>query len=161
MPYLKDPRGRATLNFPAAEYEALVADAKRAAHASPGTYALALVRARGAALRPVMDENGRQRVARLQGKLATLTEALAAAEARAAALVTQLRAAQRELEQRPTRAQVQQAIAEGVGAHRPAAGAPTEAPAVEAPAALTPAEEAEARRRRVHKRQREAERKRP
>lgn len=161
MPYLKDPRGRVTLNFPAAEYEALVADANRAAHVSPGTYALALVRARGAALRPVLDENGRLRVARLQGKIATLTEVLAAAEARAAALATELRATQLELEQRPTRTQVQQAIAEGIGAHRSEAGAPTEAPTVEAPTALTPEAEAEARRRRMRKRQRETERKRP
>ncbi len=113
MPYLKDPRGRVTLNLPAAEYATLTADAAQAGYASPGRYATALVRARGAAPRPVLDENGRQRVAFLEDKLATVREALAATQARTAALATQLRAAQHELEQRPTRAQVQQAIEEG------------------------------------------------
>ena len=158
MPYKKDPRGRVTLNLQAPEFEALAADAARAGHASPGTYALALVRARGAAPRPVLDENGQLRVARLQGKLTTLRETLAAAEVRAAALAVQLREARQELSQRPTLAQVQQAIEKGVKALRPEAGESTKVPVVEAippaPQALTPEEKAKAQRRRERNRNR-------
>ena len=155
MPYLDDPRGRVTLNLQAPEFEALAVDATRAGYASPGKYAMALVRARGAAPRPVLDENGRQRVARLRGKLAVVRAALAATEARADALAVQLLEARQELDQRPTRAQVQQAIEEGVKALSPAAATSTE---TLAPALLTPEEKAEARRQRARQRQREAER---
>ena len=158
MPYKKDPRGRVTLNLQPSEFAALAADAAQAGHARPGTYALALVRARGAAPRPVLDENGQLRVARLQGKLTTLREALAAAEGRAAALAAQLREARQELEQRPTLAQVQQAIEKGVKALRPEAVASTKAPVAEAiapaPQALTLEERAKARRQRERNRNR-------
>lgn len=70
MPYLNDPRRRIMLNFHAEAYAALAADAARAGHPTPGTYPLALVQARGSALRPVVDEHGAQRVARLKTKLA-------------------------------------------------------------------------------------------
>lgn len=162
MPYIKDPRGRVTLNLQAPEFEALAVDAARAGHASPGTYAMALVRARGAAPRPVLDENGQLRVARMQGKLTTLREALAAAEVRATALAVQLREARQELSQRPTLAQVQQAIEEQVAAHSREAAASTKARAMEAvasaPEALNSEEKAEARRRRERQRQREQDR---
>ncbi|WP_210521692.1 hypothetical protein [Hymenobacter terricola] len=114
MPYLKDPRSRITLNFHAADYDALTADATRAGHASASKYAMALVQARGAAVRPILDENGRQRVSRLQGKMDTARAALTAAEARAAGLATQLRAAQHELAQRPSRADIESLIVEAV-----------------------------------------------
>ena len=112
MPYLKDPRGRVTLNFPAADFSALTADAARAGHASPGPYALALVRARGAALRPVMDEHGAQRVARLKAKMAVLREELAAAEAQAATAAARIQILERDLRQRPTRAEYDQWLTE-------------------------------------------------
>ena len=153
MTYLKDPRRRITLNFHPDDHAALAADATRAGHESAYAYVMALVRARGAAPRPVLDENGQLRVARMQGKLTTLREQLAAAEARAGALSARLLAAQRELDQRPTSAQVQLAIKEGLKAQSPEAGPPAEGPA---PALLTPEEKAEARRRRVRQRQREA-----
>ena len=82
MPYKKDPRGRVTLNLQPDEFEELTAAAKRAAYKTAGRYALALVRARGEAPRPVVDENGQQRVAFLKGKLGVLRDALRRAEAR-------------------------------------------------------------------------------
>ena len=155
MTYLKDPRRRITLNFHPDDHAALAADATRAGYESAYAYVMALVRARGAAPRPVLDENGQLRVARMQGKLTTMREQLAAAEARASALSARLGAAQHELEQRPTFAQVQLAIEKGLKAHSSEAGTPAEGPA---PALLTPEEKAETRRRRMRQRQREAER---
>lgn len=130
MPYLNDPRGRVTLNLPAAEFAVLTADAARAGYGSPGTYALALVRARGAALRPVVDERGAQRVAQMQGKFAVLREAHTQAEARAAAAEARVRALELALAQRPTRAEydamltaaVAEAVAGGAIATLPTAG---------------------------------------
>ena len=97
----------------------------------------------------------------MKGKLAAVRELLTAAEERAAALATQLRAAQHELTRRPTMAQIQQTITKEVGEHYRDAAAP---PADPTPATepgvekLTPEEEAQARRRRVRQRQREAKR---
>ena len=116
VPYLNDPRRRITLNFHADDYAALTDDAARAGHASPGKYALALVQARGAAAPPVLDENGRQRVAALKGKLAAAREAVTAAEARAEAIAPRLRAAQHELTQRPSRAEIERLLVAAVAA---------------------------------------------
>jgi hypothetical protein len=68
MPYKNDPRKTVTLNFHADEYAALAADALQAGYATPGTYALALVRARGDAPEPIHDERAEERLQRLEGK---------------------------------------------------------------------------------------------
>ena len=52
MPYKNDLRKTVTLNLPADEHAALSAEARAAGYASAGTYALALVRARGKVLVP-------------------------------------------------------------------------------------------------------------
>ena len=67
MPYKKDPRRTVTLNFHADEYAALAADALDAGYATPGTYALALVRARGDAPETIRDERTEERLQRLAG----------------------------------------------------------------------------------------------
>ena len=72
MPYKHDPRRTVTLNLPPAEYAALAEDALHAGYASPGTYALALVRARGEAPAPVQDERAADRQLRMEAKLAWL-----------------------------------------------------------------------------------------
>lgn len=72
MPYKHDPRRTITLNLPPAEYAALAEDALHAGYASPGTYALAVVRARGEAPNPVQDARATDRQLRLEGKLAWL-----------------------------------------------------------------------------------------
>ena len=120
MPYRNDPRGRVTLNLPAAEYAAL------AGYASPGTFALALVRARGGSLAPVVvvDANGARQVALLQEQLAAATEALASCHTARTAQAMQLQAVRRELEQRPTLADVHHAVAVAMD-HRAAAAAAT------------------------------------
>lgn len=136
MPYLHDPRRRITLNF----HAALAADAARAGHAGvrlrhgPG-------RARGAALHPVVDENGARRVARLQGKLAVAQEALAACHAARAADADQRRALESELAARPGRAEFQRLFNEAMET------ALAERDAVWAAAPPTPAEAARAQRR--------------
>jgi len=121
VPYLNDPRRRITLNFHPDAYDALAADAARAGHAAPSAYALALVQARGAALRPVVDERGAQRVAQLHGKLAAVREALATARAaladcRAARAqeADERRALARALANRPTAAEYEQQLAAAV-----------------------------------------------
>jgi hypothetical protein len=135
MPYRNDPRRRITLNFHPADYDALAADAARAGHASAYAYVMALVQARGAALRPVVDEHGAQRVARLKTKLAAAQVVLdaaqqAVAKCRAArgADAERRRALEQELATRPGRAEVQQlldaAVARAV-AERVAATPPT------------------------------------
>lgn len=67
MPYKNDPRRTITLNFHPDEYAALAEDALDAGYATPGTYALALVRARGDAPAPIPDQRSADRLARLEG----------------------------------------------------------------------------------------------
>lgn len=68
MPFTQDPRKHVTLNLYADEYVALQADAQQAGYTSPGTYALALVRARGDAPEPIHDRVARERLSHLQGQ---------------------------------------------------------------------------------------------
>ena len=68
MPYVHDTRRTVTLNLPAAEYAALAQDALDAGYATPGTYALALMRARGDAPDPIVDRRTEERIGRLEGK---------------------------------------------------------------------------------------------
>ena len=68
MPYTNDPRRTVTLNLHADEYAALADDALEAGYKTPGTYALALVRARGDAPAPILDERTDERMMRLEGK---------------------------------------------------------------------------------------------
>ena len=68
MPYAHDTRRTVTLNLPADEYAALAQDALDAGYATPGTYALALVRARGDAPGPIVDRRTEERINRLEGK---------------------------------------------------------------------------------------------
>ena len=67
MPYTNDPRKTVTLNLHADEYAALAEDALEAGYATPGTYALALVRTRGAAPEPIPDRRSADRLMRLEG----------------------------------------------------------------------------------------------
>ena len=68
MPYKNDPRRTVTLNFHPDEYAALAADALEAGYQTPGTYAKALVYARGDAPEPIQDERTAERIHRLEGK---------------------------------------------------------------------------------------------
>jgi hypothetical protein len=68
MPYTHDPRKTVMLNFHVDEHAALAADALDAGYASPGTYALALVRARGDASEPILDQRTEERWLRLAGQ---------------------------------------------------------------------------------------------
>ena len=117
VPYTIDPRRRITLNFHADEHAALAADAARAGHASSYAYVMALVRARGAALRPVVDAHGAQRVARLKTKLAGVQQEVdeaqqevAACRAARAADAGRRRVLENELTARPTAAQYQEML---------------------------------------------------
>ena len=74
MPYTNDPRRTVTLNFHPDEYEALAEDALEAGYATPGTYALAVVRERGDAPDPIRDERTEERVRRLEAKHAWLLQ---------------------------------------------------------------------------------------
>jgi len=125
VPYTIDPRRRITLNFHPDEHAALAADAARAGHASAYAYVMALVRARGAALRPVVDAHGAQRVARLKATLAAvrreLTDSDAArtadatrSEAARAADAARCHALERELAARPPKAWYEQQLAASV-----------------------------------------------
>ena len=67
MPYKDDPRRTVTLNLPPDEYAALAEDALAAGYPTPGTYAKALVRARGDAPEPVPDARSEERMRKLQG----------------------------------------------------------------------------------------------
>ena len=67
MPYKDDPRRTVTINLPPDEYAALAEDALTAGYATPGTYAKALVRARGDAPEPIPDQRSEERLAKLQG----------------------------------------------------------------------------------------------
>lgn len=66
MPYLNDPRRTVTLNFFPDEYDALSEDALEAGYATPGTFAKALVLARGEPTPPLPDRRGSDRFERLQ-----------------------------------------------------------------------------------------------
>ena len=92
MPYTHDPRRTVTLNLHADEYAALAEDALHAGYATPGTYALALVRARGEAPDPVVDARTAERIGRLEGAKAWLLHQFEAMEAqlRAAGLPVRL-----------------------------------------------------------------------
>jgi hypothetical protein len=79
MPYLNDPRRTVTLNLHPAEYEALADDAFEAGYATPGTYAKALVEARGEPPAPRLDEHSAERVLRLEAKNAWLLHQFEAA----------------------------------------------------------------------------------
>ena len=131
MTYLIDPRRRITLNFNADEHAVLAADAARAGYASAYAYTMTLVRARGAALRPVVDEHGAQRVARVKNKLTAAQQELAECCAARAADADRCRSLERELAARPGRAEVQQLIVETVAraaADREAAAPPAPTP---------------------------------
>ena len=67
MPYKDDPRRTVTINLPPDEYAALTEDALTAGYETPGTYAKALVRARGDAPAPILDRRGEERLGKLQG----------------------------------------------------------------------------------------------
>lgn len=125
MPYLNDPRQRVTLNLQPDAYAALATDALRAGYATPGTYAMALVLARGAAPKPIPDERSRERLERAAGKTQQLREELARQQAQhlaqqqawaaqRQALTEQLGQAQRALAQRPPLWEVQQLIRQGI-----------------------------------------------
>jgi hypothetical protein len=62
MPYLNDPRRTVTINLHPNEYAALAEDALTAGYQTPGTYAKALVRARGDAPEPILDRRSAERV---------------------------------------------------------------------------------------------------
>ena len=141
MPYVNDPRRRITLTFHPDDYAALTADATRAGFASAYAYVMALVQARGAALRPVVDEHGAQRMARMQGKLGVMKDALADCHAARAAEANQRRALERELAERPSRAEFQQLFAQAMET------AMAERDAAKVVAPPTPAEAARAERR--------------
>ena len=66
-PYKDDPRRTVTLNLHPDEYAALAEDALQAGYQTPGTYAKALVRARGDAPDPIRDQRSEERLAKLQG----------------------------------------------------------------------------------------------
>ena len=114
VPYKIDPRRRITLNFHADEHAVLTADAARAGHASAYAYTMALVQARGAALGPVVDAHGAQRVARLKTMLAAARRELADCQTARAADATRCWALERELATRPTGAWYQQQLAAAV-----------------------------------------------
>lgn len=82
MPYKNDPRRTITLNLHPDEYDALAEDALEAGYATPGTYALALVRERGDAPAPILDKRTSTRIERLEGKNEWLLHQFEAAQAR-------------------------------------------------------------------------------
>ena len=116
MPSKIDLRRTVTVNLPPDEYQALADDALRAGYATPGTYAKALVRARGQAPAPIRDERMHDRVAKWKGRNDELAHQLERALAREEALRARLEAAQAELVTRPSRAQVERQLAEGIDA---------------------------------------------
>jgi hypothetical protein len=81
MPYLNDPRRTVTINLHPDEYAALAEDALTAGYETPGTYAKALVRARGDAPEPILDRRSAERVLKLQGANEWLLQQLDAAHA--------------------------------------------------------------------------------
>lgn len=128
MPYKEDPRRTVTVNLLPDEYDALAADAYKAGYATPGTYAKALVRARGNAPAPIRDERMQERVAKWRGKNSELAEQLHRSQAREQALQTQLQAAQHELTQRPTYAEQHRLVNEAVARVVAERAAPAEPP---------------------------------
>lgn len=170
MPYKKDPRRKITLNFQPPEYAQLAAEAHAAGYATPGAFAQALVRARGAAPAPVLDPRSARRVQQALAELAEeqdlrqdALEQLQTLEAQTQALQAELRATRRTLAGRLTDAQIKEQIAAAITASTGPAAVPTAGPVEAAPAlpapALVPepttAETAAARRRRVKERERE------
>ena len=85
MPYAHDTRRTVTLNLPADEYAALVQDALDAGYTTPGTYALAVVRARGDVPEPIVDQRSEDRISRLEGKNEWLLHQFEALQAKLAA----------------------------------------------------------------------------
>ena len=81
MPFLNDPRRTVTLNLYPDEYESLAEDALTAGYQTPGTYAKALVLARGEAPEPILDQRSAERVGKLQGANAWLLEQFEHAQA--------------------------------------------------------------------------------
>ena len=114
MPYKEDPRRTVTVNLLPDEYDALAADAYKAGYATPGTYAKALVRARGKAPAPIRDERMQERVAKWRGKNEELAHQLHRSQAREQVLLAQLQTAQVELTQRPTYAEQHRLVNESV-----------------------------------------------
>jgi hypothetical protein len=135
MPYKEDPRRTVTVNLLPDEYDALAADAYKAGYATPGTYAKALVRARGNAPAPIRDERMQERVAKWRGKNSELAQQLHRSQAREQALQTQLQAAQHELTQRPTYAEQHRLVNEAVARVMAERAAPAEPPAAVSSAA--------------------------
>ena len=80
MPYLHDPRRTVTLNLHPQEYDALAQDALEAGYPTPGTYAKALVEARGDAPAPRQDQRSQERYERLQAQHTYLLEQFEAAQ---------------------------------------------------------------------------------
>jgi len=128
MPYKEDPRRTVTVNLLPDEYDALAADAYKAGYATPGTYAKALVRARGKAPAPIRDERMQERVAKWHGKNHELAQQLHRSQAREQTLQTQLQAAQHELTQRPTYAEQHRLVNEAVARVMAERAAPAEPP---------------------------------
>ena len=124
MPSKVDLRRTVTINLPPDEYQALANDALRAGHATPGTYAKALVRARGQAPAPIRDQRMLDREARWKGRNAELAHQLQQALAREQALRARAEAADAELVARPSRAQVARQLAEGIEAFVKTQGPP-------------------------------------
>lgn len=81
MPFLNDPRRTVTLNLYPDEYESLEEDALTAGYPTPGTYAKALVLARGDAPEPILDQRSEERVHKLQGANEWLLEQFEHAQA--------------------------------------------------------------------------------
>jgi hypothetical protein len=67
MPFLNDLRRTVTINLYPDEYESLAEDALTAGYKTPGTYAKALILARGEAPEPILDQRSAERVGKLQG----------------------------------------------------------------------------------------------
>ena len=135
MPYKEDPRRTVTVNLLPDEYDALAADAYKAGYATPGTYAKALVRARGNAPAPIRDERMQERVAKWHGKNQELAQQLHRSQAREHTLQTQLQAAQHELTQRPTYAEQHRLVNEAVARVMAERAVPVAPPEAASPAA--------------------------
>ena len=92
MPFLNDPRRTVTLNLYPEEYASLAEDALTAGYPTPGTYAKALLLARGEAPYPILDQRSAERVGKLLGANEWLLEQFEHAQAvlRKAGLTFQL-----------------------------------------------------------------------
>ena len=81
MPFLNDPRRTVTLNLYPEEYASLAEDTLMAGYPTPGTYAKALLLARGEAPDPILDQRSAERVGKLQGANEWLLEQFEHAQA--------------------------------------------------------------------------------